>query len=57
MMTLKGATIIDTACLNRRGTIISANPEAGTVLVLWPGGGYNIVNARRDPGRYQVVVA
>jgi hypothetical protein len=55
-MSLQGATIIDNALGGRRGKIVTVNAEAGTVLVLWPRGGYNEVDARREPGRYSVEV-
>jgi hypothetical protein len=50
---LAGRTIIDNALGGRRGRILSCDPDAGTVTVMWPGG-YNTL--RMEPGRFSVVM-
>lgn len=52
-MTLEGATIIDRALKDRRGTIVSVS-EDGTVLVSWRRGQVTAVTP--VPGRYDVIV-
>jgi hypothetical protein len=51
---LANRTIIDNALGGRRGRIMSCDPEAGTVTVMWPGGQYNTL--RMEPGRFSVVM-
>jgi hypothetical protein len=50
---LAGRTVIDQACGGRRGRLLSIDPDAGTVTVLWAGGSYNTL--KMEPGRFAVM--
>jgi hypothetical protein len=50
---LANRTIIDNWVDGRRGRILSCDPDAGTVTVLWRRGAYNTL--RMEPGRFSIV--